>query len=298
MSCTTSKKNLNKSKCSKLPTLPKLMITTGDDFKLAPADYATEAALQLALQNAIKAGIASRIWLWPAFSNVEDLSQEAQYLDTPLNLIPVRDGQYRYKLHISKNMDVHKAMKSHRALNEGRAFLFDLDNQLFGNEDAAGNVYGHKIAMLHTEKLKLSDGTNPTSSAVYLCLADNEEIDDAGVVLEAPIVNKLTPLTDLKITVAGAFAAASFKVDVKQKADGTPVSGLLLADFVLYNADKTITQVIQTVVEDANIPGRYTITSPGADLFEDGVLTLRAPSLLTVSAYEVPAEGELIVDIP
>jgi hypothetical protein len=201
--CVVVKKNLGKSKCNKLPKYFKCMITTNNDFKLEPADYATPAALQTKLQTAIKAGIASRVYLWPPFSNLDDLSEEAQYFDTPLTVVPIRDGQYRYKPFISKNMCIHKAMFTHRAINEGRVLFFDLDNQLFGTEDADGNIYGFTLALLHTEKLDLSNGSDPTMSPIYVVLADNLEVDRDGVVIDASVVNRLDRLTDVEITLAG-----------------------------------------------------------------------------------------------
>ena len=297
MSCTTTKKNLGKSKCDKLPAQPQCMIETGNDFKLLPADFASEAALKTALQAAIKAGYATRIWLWPVFTGVENLSEEAIYEDTPLSLVPVRDGQYRFRFHISKNMAIHKAMFTHRSINEGRVFLFDKDNQLFGTEDVDGNIRGFRLALLHTEKLMFSDGAVATKSPVYVCLADNEEVDKNGVLLDASVINELDRLTDVNITLVDgdAFAADEFYVNVKQATDGTPVSGLLTADFIKYAADGVTTEAL-TATEDVNNPGRYLIAATVA--FTDGELTLRAPSLLTVSAYEVPADGVLEVDIP
>jgi hypothetical protein len=270
------------------------MITTPDNFKLLPADYANEAALKTALQNAIKAGIAQRIYLWPLFSEVEQLSEAAQYQDTPLTLTPSRDGQYRFKFHITKNMALHKAMFTHRSINEGRAFLFDLDNQLFGTEDSEGNIWGFSLALLHTEKFRWSDGAVPTSSPIYVCLGDNEEIDLNGVLLDASVVNQLDRLTDVSISLAAgdAFAADEFVVDVKQSTDGTPVSGLVTADFLKYAADGVTIEAL-VAVEDVNNPGRYTLTAGVA--FTSGNLTLRAPSVLTVSAYENPDPLEVVI---
>lgn len=295
MSCTTRKKNLGKSRCDQLPALPKCMITTPDNFKLAPADYADETALKAALQNAIKAGIADRIYLWPYFSQVEMLSEEAQYQDTPLMLIPTRDGQYRFRFHVTKNMALHKAMFSHRAINEGRVFIFDLDNQLFGTEDSDGNIMGFRLALLHTEKLRFSDGATPSSSPVYVCLADNEEIDEAGVLLDASVVNQLDRLTDVEIVLAAgdAFAADEFVVDVRQTIDkDVPISGLVTADFLKYAADGVTLEAL-VAAEDPNTPGRYTLTATVA--FTSGDLKLRAPSLLTVSAYEAPEPLKVVI---
>src|SRR5690606_25806963 len=123
-----------------------------------------------------------------------------------------RDGQYRFKFHVTKNMALHKAMFTHRAINEGRVYIFDQDNQLFGTEDADGNIWGFSLALLHTEKFRWADGTIPTSSPIYVCLGDNEEIDENGVLIDANVINRLDRLTDVAITLAAgdAFAADEF----------------------------------------------------------------------------------------
>lgn len=298
LSCVIHKKNLGKSKCNKMPTVPKMIIETPDNFFLEPADYATDAALKAALQDLLVAPVNSRGFLWPQFSSFENVSQEAGYEDTIFGMIPMIDGQYRFKMGIHKNMCTHKAIQSHRMLNEGRAFIIDMDNQIWGYEDeATGNIYGFSLALLWTEKFMFGDGTsNATKSPVFICLADNEEFDKSGVLIETKIINQLERLTDVTLTTVGAIAAAAFTVEVKQSCDGVPLSGLVLADFILYAADGVATQVIQTVAEDANIPGRYLLSAPGGNDFEDGTLTLRAPSALTVKAYE--AEAAIAINIP
>jgi hypothetical protein len=290
MSCIVSKKNLGKSKCNKLPTVPKMMITTPNEFFLAPADFADDAALKVKLQALLLNPSASRGYLWPQFSLFENRSEEAQYEDTVLGMWPMRDGQYRYFFGITKNMCTHKAMFSHRAVNEGRVFIIDLDNQIWGTEDpATGNIMGFSIGLLHTEKMMIGDGSsNSTKSPVFLCLADNEEFDKNGALIETGIINQLERLTDVEIKAATAFAAAGFTVDVKQVCDQIGVNGLLMADFLLYAADGVTLQTLQSVTPDPNVDGRYAIVAPGGNLFESGSLALRAPSLLTVKAYETP----------
>jgi hypothetical protein len=292
--CEINRKNLGKSKCNKLPSLPKCMIETSSDFFLAPADYATPAALKLALQNAIKAGKATRIYLWPKFSSVEPLSQETTYEDNPLTLVPVIAGQYRWRFGVSKNLCMHRAMFSHNAINEGRMFLFDVKNQLFGTEDSDGNVRGFSIAMLNVEKLQLSDGTNSTKSPIYLALGDNEEIDDAGVVLDASVVNQLEPLTDVDITVLDA-AADAIVFEVKNACDGTAIAGLIAADIVIYALNGIDTQAKGALTPDPVIQGRYSIAQGAADPFESGSITLVAAEDLSITAYEHPEPTDFVI---
>lgn len=299
--CTTdTRKNLGKTKCTAIPKLFKRCIETPKGWFLDVADYATAAALKTKLQALLTAPINSRGYLFPPFSSApEDNSEESIYEVTPFGRQPVRDGQIRMKHGISQNLCTHIALQSHRAINDRGILYLDVDNQLLLTEpDADGKLYALDLALLWTEKLKISSGDNITVSPFVVDLADNEQIDKHGVLIDGTIINQLEPLTDVSITLVGAFLATSFQVEVKQTCDHVPVSGLLLADFLLYNAAGTATQAILSAAENANIPGRYTIVAPtiGPDVFEDGTLTLRAPSLLTVKAYEVLET--LAVDIP
>lgn len=293
MECLVVKRNLGKSLCNKMPSNPKCMITTPNNFKLEAADYATEAALKTAIQNLILNGINTRGYLWPQFLTFENLSEAAIYNDGPLGIIPVRDGQYRFKFGIHKNLCTHQAMFTHRAVNEGRVFIIDADNQLWGSEDSNGDVRGFLVSLIHTEKLMISDGSTPSTSPVYVCLADNEEFDASGILIDAGSLNLVERLTDVKIELVSAAAADDIVVDVKQVCDGTPVSGLVTADFIKYEDDGITTEAL-AAAEDANTPGRYTLTATVA--FTDGELTLRAPSALTVQAYECTERLDL--DVP
>lgn len=289
--CVVVKKNLGKGKCDKLPNMPKCMITTPTNWFIAPADYATLALLKVKLQALLTNPINSRGYLWPLFASSEDQSTEAQYEDTPLGRHPLNDGQYRFKFGIRKNLCIHKAMFTHRAINEGRVIVIDTDNQLNGTFDADGNFMGFSIGLVHTEKLQLSNGSVSTKSPVIVDLADNEEWDkDGGLLAAGTMINQLERLTDvsLELLAGDAFNNDEFYVTVKQSCDGVPVSGLVLADFLMYAADGITPQVIDSAAEDANNPGRYWIKS-GAGAFANGSLTLRAPSALTVKAYEVEA---------
>jgi len=292
MDCTTVKKNLGLQRCIKLPALPRSIITTPDDFFFTTEEMSTPALFKTAMQDAILAGVAERIYLWPNFVAFEDVSEEAVYEDTVLAVMPVRDGQYRFRFHIRENICVHKAMYTHRS-NKGRAFVYDIEGQLTGTEDeATGNFYGLSIVMIHTEKLKISDGSVSTKTPIYVVLADNKELDLYGAIADASFINTVDRINDVAIEVSGAFAATDFDVTVKVECDQTPVTGLVEADFILTNTAGVV-QTIETVTE---LNGVYTITAPAGNPFEDGFLTLVAPADLTLTGYEVLTP--LTVNIP
>jgi hypothetical protein len=290
--CIDLKKNLGLSVCNKLPQMPRGMIETGMNFKFTPEQMATPELFQAALQDAIKAGKANRVYLWPFFANQEGANEDAVYEDTPLKVMAVRDGKYGWRFFIQESLCMHKAMFTHRT-NKGRVFIYDNEDQLIGTKDSAGNFYGFTLALLHTEKLLMNDGSVATKSPIYVVLANNKELDLNGAVVDASFVNFVMRLTDVTIAVSGAFAAASFKVTVKATCDGTPIEGLALADFVMTN-NAGAAQAIQTVVDEGD--GVYTINAPGATPFVDGFLNLVAPADLSIDAYE--STGPLTVNIP
>jgi len=294
--CVDNKKNLGVVRCSKLPSMPRGMITTSEDFEIPTATLEDPELLEAYLQDALKAGSATRVYLWPFFVGFEDASEDAVYEETALADLKVRDGKYRFRFMIQKNLCMHKAMFTHRA-NGGRAFLFDIENQLTGTITSTG-MRGFSISLLNTEKLKISDGTVSTKSPIYLVLSNNKELDADGGLVDASFVNTLKRLTDVVITMAAAPAAtaSSIRVEVKTECDGTPIDGLLVADFVGTDALGAAI-VINTSTPVSGSPGNYTLAST-ADFEDDGEITLRAASLLTVEAYEVPEGNQLVLVIP
>jgi len=91
--CNVRRKNFGLVNCNTLPGLISGMITTPEDFKITD-----EQAAQVATwQNAMIAPLADRIYYWPPFVQVENISQEATYEDTPLAYLPIQDGNYRFR---------------------------------------------------------------------------------------------------------------------------------------------------------------------------------------------------------
>ncbi len=279
MECDVVKKNLGRSRCNKLPGLIKSMITTPDDFVIPAATAADAELLEEFLQDALLDNIALRIYKWPDFATFENISQEAAYEDTVLAYLPVKDGNYRFKFGIRENICAHKAFYTHRALNQGRVFLVDTENQLLGTEKSNGDVIGLAIQVLHTEKFIFNDGSASTKSPIVVGLVDNKEVDKNGVLLQCDFFTQLYRIVDVSLVIVSAVAA-KIVCTVKATCDGTPVNGLVLADFIL-KTSLGVTQTITSVTED---DGEYTLNDTD---FADGTLEIRPASTLTVKAYEL-----------
>lgn len=286
--CIVDKRNLGVSRCNKLPGMLLAMITTGINFKCTPA----QAIDPEFWQDALLDDVANRIYKWPDFDMVEYKGTETTYEETPLSLLPVRDGQYRYLVSISKNMCLHKAMYSHRA-NTGRVILIDTEGQMIMTERSDGDLQGQLIQLIHTENLKISDGQVATKSPIMVALKDPKELNKFGVLVDAPFISSLIPLTDVTLTIVGDPGEDSLVVDVKVSCDGTPVNGLLYTDFVLLKADGDAQTTPPTAV--AEVDGRYTLSKVAGTAWVTGTLDLKPAADLSVEGFE--SEEEVTVTV-
>lgn len=288
--CATSKQNIDKSRCSQLPGLPIAMFTVPDSFELTAVNLATQAALKTVLQTALKASTDARIYKWPRFSNGEDVSEETIYSESAFGSRKVRDGNYRFRFMISKSMCLHKKMFSHSS-NEGRVIVLDKEGRIWLTQLSNGNYTGLSMDMLNVEKLKINFGDVLTETPIYVSLSDNKELDESGFLFDCSIYNELEALTDVDLAV-DVIDSDNFTVTVTQTCDGTPVSGLVLADFTVLT-DAGAAQAPDTVTEPSS-DGVYLFTR--AANFIDGTVNLKAASLLSLDAYE--STGAQVVNIP
>lgn len=283
------KKNLGLSQCAKLPNMIRSMITTPNGFK-ATAEEAVDADFW---QDALLTTAGVRIYLWPDFVNFTDNSEAAVYETTPLAYLAVRDGRYNFKFEVKENLCLHKAMYTHRAIS-GRVFFFDVDNQLIGTTDSDGNFMGFRIQLLNTEKLMISNGQVSTKSPVVVVLADNLELDQNGALLNASFINDLARLTDVTLTATDPATVDSVIVTVTATCDGTPVNGLVLADFSVKKTNGAAQTTPPTSCVE--VDGVYTISKVAGTAWTDGTVDLVAPSALTIEGYE--STGPATLNVP
>lgn len=289
MSCeTVLKKNLGLSRC-KLPSVLKGMIELPAGTAITPANFISRDAWRTMLL----AAYGSRAYLWPWFKMFEDQSEEAVYEQTALASMKVRDGQYRFRFGIQESLCLHTGLYTHNSQGgDVDVVMIDMENNFIGTVDEDDNIRGFSVDLLNVEKLKFSDGGVGTKSPLYLCLRDNKELDVNGVMYKNNFVNQLYRIVDVDLAIVATSGDDSFDVTVLAHCDGTPIQGLLLADFVVLNgagADQAPT----SSTPDPNIPGRYRIAK--ANALVDGTVNLRAASALTVKAYE--STGAVTLDV-
>lgn len=272
----TRRKSLTPADCPELPGLLLSMITTGPNFKATKAQWEDPEFWQAA----IKADPPNRIYPWPNFAANENVSTEATYEDSVYGILPASDGQYRWRQGYRQSMCWHRAAFTHRS-NSGRVILMD-ETSMIGMRNSAGEFMGLTKQLLHTEKMIFSDGAVATKSPILVALANPKEFDQSGYMIPSSVLDGLTKVVDVVLTIIGTPADDEIIVDVMTECDNYPVLGLALADFILKDADGN-TQSISSRTADPVVQGRYTLSGTG---FTSGTLELKPASTLSLSAYD------------
>lgn len=123
--------------------------------------------------------------------------------------------------------------------------------------------------------------------------------EDNGVVID-PVNDavstwdprKLEGLLDVTVEVVSS-SATSLVVDVQSYCDDTPVTGLVVADFVLVD-DAGGSETINSVTESTSVDGRYTldVTTLTADDYE---INLQEPADMTTDGYQTGSVAEFTI---
>lgn len=292
--CLVIKQNLGLSKCIKLPAMPRGMITTYNNFFFTPEQTATPAAFKTAVEAAIVAGYASRIYLWPFFSGFENATEPAVYEENAYGSQHVRNGRYRFRFQITKGLCVHTAMFTHKATS-GRAYVYDIEGQLQGTVDEDGNFYGFSINLLNPENLILSDGTVATKSPIYVVLDDPNELNKNGRLIDASFLNTIDRLTDVSLTKGAGVATTSLLfVKAALSCDGTILEGLAFADWTLTSAAGVSKTADLTGATYNATTQQYELTSV-ADFVAGDIVSLISPAGLSIKAYEVKDKYTVVI---
>jgi len=273
-----------------MPQMPRSMITTGQDFKFTPEDLEDETSFKAALEAAITAGYAERVYLWPNFAGFENTSEATVYEQNASGSMFVRNGKYRFRFLIATDICTHTAMYTHRSTS-GRAFILDIEDNMLGYVDSEGNFYGYTISLLNPENIILSDGSVSTKSPIFLELSNSNELNKYGAMFPASFVSNLPRLTDVVLTKpVNANSATKVHATVKNKCDGFALEGLAMTDFKFL----TPAGLVQPITAIAYLgDGIYELTGVA---FVSGPLNLADPGDLTVQAYE--SMGPLTITIP
>lgn len=279
------KDNLALSICTTFFQFPKGMITMPENARIPAATLASGAAAVLTyIQNKLLAPKAERWYFFPEFDGAEWINKEPAYEDNTLAYAPVDPGAYRLRAYIAQGQCIHNRLYTHFA-RSGRVMLIDKAGNGQVTKFSNGDVSGVKVQLINPENIRFTDGSSvQTASPIVVAMRDTVEINRYGALL-AVNTGELYRVVDVGLTLVGDNTATEIVVDIKSLCDSQPVSGFVAADFLLIDDADGLPHAIADVDEDANTPGRYTITGVA---FEASKLSLKAASVLTIKAYETP----------
>lgn len=275
LDCITNVKNIGASACKKFPQGLAGFIKTPLDFTIS----ASNAAVTSNWQDAIVAAAGVRIFLFPEAFDYSNESEEAQRQTSGLGKQrQVRVGEYRFRFLFDINLEQHKSIYSHLG-TAGRIFLIDTEKKLIGTStDGGTTLKGFLLGQFSPEKAQLGDGSNISTSPVYIALSDNTELDVNGVQIDfSTQFAALNALTDVNLLEVGSSSATTVVVSVKSALDNVGVVGLVIGDFNLTGLGGSPSGVVD------NADGTYTISGTG---FTSGNVDLVSSDNLTITAYE------------
>ena len=280
MACDIEKLALGLSNCNEWPSLPKAGIWTPGDFTIPAATAADAALLKTYMQDALlDVDTSARIYQFPIFDKITDVSEaKVRVQQSSGRTIPVREGLKRFDIEWSINICLHRATYTHRSRN-GRWIFIDSDDNYIVTKNSDGDFAGFKVSLFDTDSIKFNDGANPSISPAFLELANPNEINKSVYMVPAAFTDELNILTDVEIS-QGTSTTSIIKVTVTQTCDGTPVSGLVTADFVVKKTSDGSTQTI-TAAEVSGSPGTYNLSGTS--------LATGTVAILSTSGYEMAA---------
>jgi len=276
LSCSSNIQNVGRSDCKLTVEALVGFIKTASDFTIAVSDLTSATALQAA----ILADPANRIYLFPTGVDFVDNSEESILEETNIGkTIPVRKGQYRWDLSFNENFQLHKAMATHDN-SSGKAIFIDKDLKLFyQTTDANVTAKGFDLDLFQVQKLKINDGTVSTKTMISLRLQNSLQIDTNGELVDASSwLDDLIPLTTLDVTEVSS-STSNIVVDVKSNLDARGLSGLVVGDFAAGTVGS-----ITSATPDSAISGRYDLAA--ATTFANGNVQLIAANLLSIVGFE------------
>ena len=218
---------------------------------------------------------------------VENQKTDTGYEETSLGTAFTNEGKDIFKYNITSNLDLHSKIRSLN--NSGYTKMFEVYSSgvIVGTKTAdADTIYPLSIALMRVESWIQPEEGVTGKTPIRVQLEDMREKND-NPVLVVPTWNvfRLNPLTNVQLQVVSASATSvvvNAYVPHANLAFKNPVEGLVAADFLLTTAAGVV-ETIGGVTEDANVPGKYTITGTG---LVTGFVNLKLPSLMTTKGFE------------
>lgn len=199
LSCAGDNANTGIQSCSWTPSNITGAILIPANKTYTVADVAT---LWTTLQADIVDDVASnRIYPIGAFKAIEDKSSDVQIeSDGYGGKSFVRDGDYEWMFEYKNGFCFYQKLRTFHTKNTSFNVLFidEVNNTLWGTEDANGDLAGFSLELLIVPNIKINTGSNSTKYYVSFGLSDPTEMNDNTYTVSFPNNQKLMKLAGLK----------------------------------------------------------------------------------------------------
>jgi hypothetical protein len=279
MSCYKSNVINPSSSNDQIEGMLKMVVLAKKGFKFAaPTNAETLADWITAIQ-------AKNIIPLKTLMSSEPSNEGAQYEQTPLKTVFIRDGRMERKLQIDSNIDLHNKLRSLNA-DDWDVYLIFENGAIAAFKD--GTAFApYELDLLHVEYQTDNEGSVSSKTPIHMTFADPKQYQDMSIIV-CPTwnpVTKLKPLKNVQLEVVSASATEIvFNAYVPHVVVGykNPVESLVAADMTLLNGAGAA-QVIGGMAPVVGTPGQYTITGTG---LVTGTLNMVIPSLMTTKGLE------------
>jgi len=280
-SCETDRKPTGAGACvSDLSVIAKIFLAK-EGFSFATI---TDAQTESKWDDAIKAG---DLIPFPLVFSTENSDEDTVY-DTGSagKQHKIREGKSVNTYNHITTLCVHKNLRSYDGF-KGGYFAVDENENILGTSSDGVKFEPITIDTLSVNKMSASDGSNARYTPVHIIDSNPAEFNDRGASFKVSWnIKRKEGLKPVSLGIVSA-SATEIIVNALVSCDGTPVSGLDVADFILETG-----QTISGAVESATILGQYTLSGTG---LVSGTLNLAAPSVLSINGFQ--SEGSVTVTI-
>ena len=277
--CTTGLRNTGSCSCKQiLGATIKAFYTTSDFEFMTKTSAQTAADWTTAIQN-------KYVYPLPMVLDVEDNSTEAGvYTGSLGRKIKSSNSIWGEKLFFDVTAFEYSRLFSFDGA-KGRIFLVDIKGNGYGTSSNGTKIKGFEIASFDVYPYTVATGQGEIRRmAIAFELANYSEYTKDIVVFEAEFADELTGLVDVSLG-SKSWTTYGCVVTVTRDCDGSGVTGLVAADFVLVD-DAGAPKSISSITPVSGSAGSYTLAAT-VELGVDGyVLNLKAPALMTTKGYE------------
>lgn len=261
--------------------------------EFTPADLASAATMLAALQAAIIAAPASRIYPMGSYVGITDNS-EAPVIQTfgYGGLAVTREGLYNLSFQfLNGGLCLSKSLRKFNGQNRS-VLLFDANGLLVGWKSGA-NLKGIPLDMFYQNPLKLNDGSNVTMYVTQLAFKPIYLNDYIGF-LEMNISDlaALTGLQDVVLSEVGASAEPNFIIQAITGCNGFNLFDTYAAELAYNTLWKAYNQegeeiTITSVTQNTSNKG-WNVVIDGADPDVSGpvIISLQTPAVLAAAGIE------------